>query len=152
QFEPRATLDRHAAFAGRQNMIGKGHGRISSPRSDRSHLRMPNKPSPLRMWGSRCSGYHGPVELPTVLNEPLKPSRTDYRSGLSAWTDKSLLEEGPFYPYKTMTAEERLWWYARYSDVGPVIDFLDPILLYRRWQLVDRNPVFAVEWPRTCPQ
>jgi hypothetical protein len=53
-----------------------------------------------------------PVKLPTVLNEPPKRLRTDYRIGLSAWTDKSLLEEGHFFPYKTMTAEERLWWYA----------------------------------------
>jgi integrase len=122
------------------------------------------------MWSSRCGGYHGPVKLPTVLNEPPKRLRTDYRIGLSAWTDKSLLEEGHFYPYKTMTAEERLWWYARYFDVvevnnsfyailsfaktspaWQVIDFLDPILLYRRWQLVDRNPVFAVDWPRAAP-
>jgi hypothetical protein len=51
-----------------------------------------------------------------------------------------------------MTAEERLWWYSRYSDVGQVIDFLDPILRYRFWQLVDRNPVFVVDWPRACPQ
>jgi hypothetical protein len=48
-------------------------------------------------------GYHGPVKLPTVLNEPPKRLRTVYRIGLSAWTDKSLLEEGHFYPYKTMT-------------------------------------------------
>jgi hypothetical protein len=42
------------------------------------------------------------VKLPTVLNEPPKRLRTDYRIGLSAWTDKSLLEEGHFYPYKTI--------------------------------------------------
>jgi integrase len=109
-------------------------------------------------------------EAAHCLNEPPKRLRTDYRIGLSAWTDKSLLEEGHFYPYKTMTAEEQLWWYARYFDVvevnnsfyailsfaktspaWQVIDFLDPILLYRRWQLVDRNPVFAVDWPRAAP-
>jgi len=37
----------------------------------------------------------------------------------SAWTDKSMLEEGHFYPYKTMSAEERLWWYSRFFDTRP---------------------------------
>jgi len=46
---------------------------------------------------------------PIILYEPHKPARTDYRVGLFAWTDKSLLETGTFYPRKTMTAEERLW-------------------------------------------
>jgi uncharacterized protein YecE (DUF72 family) len=31
-----------------------------------------------------------------------------------------MLEEGEFYPRKTMTAEERLWWYSRYFDVVEV--------------------------------
>ena len=31
-----------------------------------------------------------------------------------------MLEEGHFYPRKTMTAEERLWWYSRYFDVVEV--------------------------------
>jgi uncharacterized protein YecE (DUF72 family) len=34
--------------------------------------------------------------------------------------DKSMLEEGEFYPYKTMTPEERLWWYSQYFDVVEV--------------------------------
>jgi uncharacterized protein YecE (DUF72 family) len=34
--------------------------------------------------------------------------------------DKSMLEEGDFYPHKTMTPEERLWWYSRYFDVVEV--------------------------------
>jgi uncharacterized protein YecE (DUF72 family) len=46
--------------------------------------------------------------------------RTDFRIGLSAWTDKSMLEEGEFYPYKTMSAEERLWWYSRFFDAVEV--------------------------------
>jgi hypothetical protein len=25
-----------------------------------------------------------------------------------------MIEEGEFYPRKTMTVEERLWWYSRY--------------------------------------
>jgi uncharacterized protein YecE (DUF72 family) len=57
---------------------------------------------------------------PVILYEPPKRLRTDYRVGLSAWTDKSMLEEGHFYPFKTMTAEERLWWYSKYFDVVEV--------------------------------
>jgi uncharacterized protein YecE (DUF72 family) len=72
------------------------------------------------------------VKLPTVLNEPPKRLRTDYRIGLSAWTDKSLLEEGHFYPYKTMTAEERLWWYARYFDVVEVNNSFYAILSFAK--------------------
>jgi uncharacterized protein YecE (DUF72 family) len=56
------------------------------------------------------------MKSPIVLYEPLKRARTDYRIGLSAWTEKSLLNEGTFYPRKTMTAEERLWWYSRFFD------------------------------------
>ena len=47
---------------------------------------------------------------PVVLCGPPKRQRTDYRVGLSAWMDKSMLEESDFYPYETMTPEERLWW------------------------------------------
>src|SRR5919106_3097485 len=57
---------------------------------------------------------------PIVVYEVPKRLRTDYRIGLSAWTDKSMLDEGQFYPRKTMSAEERLWWYARYFDVVEV--------------------------------
>ena len=41
------------------------------------------------------------VEVPIVLYQPAKRARTDYRVGLSAWTDKSMLEEGHFYPTST---------------------------------------------------
>jgi len=47
------------------------------------------------------------MKSPIILYEPPKRARTDYRTGLSAWTDKSLLDEGMFYTRKTMTAEER---------------------------------------------
>lgn len=53
---------------------------------------------------------------PILLYHPPRRARTDYRIGLSAWTDKSMLEEGGFYPRKTMTAEERLSWYSRFFD------------------------------------
>jgi uncharacterized protein YecE (DUF72 family) len=57
---------------------------------------------------------------PLTLYEPPARRRTDYRIGLAAWTDKSMLEEGEFYPRKSMTAEERLWWYARFFDTVEV--------------------------------
>jgi uncharacterized protein YecE (DUF72 family) len=60
------------------------------------------------------------VKAPIVLYQPAKRARTDYRIGLSAWTDKSMLEHGQFYPYKTMSAEERLWWYSRFFDAVEV--------------------------------
>ncbi len=60
------------------------------------------------------------MKAPIVLYEPRKRQRTDYRVGLAAWTDKSMLEEGEFYPRKTMTPAERLWWYARFFDMVEV--------------------------------
>jgi hypothetical protein len=36
------------------------------------------------------------MKPPVVMCEPLKRLRTEYRIGLSAWTDKSMLEEGEF--------------------------------------------------------
>jgi uncharacterized protein YecE (DUF72 family) len=60
------------------------------------------------------------MKPPIVLYQSPKRLRTVYRIGLSAWTDKSMLEEGQFYPRKTMSAEERLWWYSRFFDVVEV--------------------------------
>ena len=60
------------------------------------------------------------MKAPIVLYDPPKRARTDYRIGLSAWTDRSMLEEGHFYPRKTMAPDERLWWYAQYFDVVEV--------------------------------
>ena len=39
---------------------------------------------------------------------PDGPVTTEYRVGLCAWQDKSMIEEGSFYPIKSMKAEERL--------------------------------------------
>jgi uncharacterized protein YecE (DUF72 family) len=60
------------------------------------------------------------MKPPVVLYEPPRRLRTDYRVGLSAWTDKSMLEEGGFYPRKTMAPDERLWWYSRFFDMVEV--------------------------------
>ena len=60
------------------------------------------------------------MRQPIVLYDAPGRARTDYRIGLSAWADKSMIEDGQFYPRKTMTAAERLWWYSRYFDVVEV--------------------------------
>ena len=59
-------------------------------------------------------------KAPIILYEAPQRHRTDYRIGLSAWTDRSMLEDGQFYPRKTMTPEERLWWYSRFFDMVEV--------------------------------
>jgi uncharacterized protein YecE (DUF72 family) len=53
---------------------------------------------------------------PLLYYEPPAPVETEYRVGLCAWQDKSMLEEGAFYPIKSMKSEERLWWYSRFFD------------------------------------
>ncbi len=57
----------------------------------------------------------GPAE-PVLCHTPPAPVRTEYRVGLCAWQDRSMIERGRFYPQKTMTAEDRLWWYSRFFD------------------------------------
>jgi uncharacterized protein YecE (DUF72 family) len=42
------------------------------------------------------------------------------RVGVSSWTDAALLEERSFYPRKSMTAEARLRYYARFFDTVEV--------------------------------
>ena len=53
---------------------------------------------------------------PLLYYDPPAPTATEYRVGLCAWQDKSMIEEGRFYPIKSMKAEERLWWYSRFFD------------------------------------
>jgi uncharacterized protein YecE (DUF72 family) len=38
------------------------------------------------------------------------------RVGICSWVDAALIEDGSFYPKKSMTAEARLSWYARFFD------------------------------------
>lgn len=48
------------------------------------------------------------------------PESTRVRVGISSWADAALIEDGSFYPKKSMTAEARLQWYARYFDTVEV--------------------------------
>ncbi len=40
----------------------------------------------------------------------------DVRVGVCSWADPALIEDGSFYPTKSMTAEARLRWYAQFFD------------------------------------
>jgi uncharacterized protein YecE (DUF72 family) len=53
---------------------------------------------------------------PLIRYHPEGPVATEYRVGLCAWQDRSMVQEGSFYPIKSMKAEERLWWYSRFFD------------------------------------
>lgn len=57
-----------------------------------------------------------PPAPPLIRYHPDRPVVTEYRVGLCAWQDKSMLDVGSFYPVKSMTAEDRLWWYSRFFD------------------------------------
>jgi uncharacterized protein YecE (DUF72 family) len=61
-------------------------------------------------------GSPAAVPPPLIRYHPEGPVATEYRVGLCAWQDKSMIDEGSFYPIKSMKAEERLWWYSRFFD------------------------------------
>ena len=73
--------------------------------------------------------------------EPPTPLPTEYRVGLCAWQDKSMLEEGHFYPIKSMKAEERLWWYSQFFDCVEVNStFYAPLAAENAVRWVKRTP------------
>src|SRR6266545_3340215 len=73
--------------------------------------------------------------------EPPGPLETEYRVGLCAWQDKSMLEEGHFYPIKSMRAEERLWWYSQFFDCVEVNStFYAPLAAENAVRWVKRTP------------
>jgi uncharacterized protein YecE (DUF72 family) len=72
---------------------------------------------------------------------PPVPTATEYRVGLCAWQDKSMIDEGHFYPIKTMKAEERLWWYSRFFDCVEVNStFYAPLSAQNAVRWVKRSP------------
>jgi uncharacterized protein YecE (DUF72 family) len=78
---------------------------------------------------------------PLFYYEPVAPTSTEYRVGLCAWQDKSMLEEGQFYPIKSMSAEERLWWYSRFFDCVEVNStFYAPLSAENSVRWVKRTP------------
>ena len=63
------------------------------------------------------------------------------RVGICAWADPALIEEGTFYPKKSMSAEARLRFYASVFDVVEVnasYYAIPDVLTVRRW--VERTP------------
>jgi uncharacterized protein YecE (DUF72 family) len=69
------------------------------------------------------------------------PATTEYRVGLCAWQDKSMVEEGRFYPIKSMNATERLWWYSRFFDCVEVNStFYAPLSAENAVRWVKRTP------------
>jgi uncharacterized protein YecE (DUF72 family) len=69
------------------------------------------------------------------------PSAERVRVGICAWADPALIEEGTFYPKKSMSAEARLRFYASVFDVVEVnasYYAIPDVLTVRRW--VERTP------------
>jgi uncharacterized protein YecE (DUF72 family) len=78
---------------------------------------------------------------PLLYYRPPAPAETEYRVGLCAWQDKSMLEEGRFYPIKSMNAEERLWWYSQFFDCVEVNStFYAPLSAENSVRWVKRTP------------
>src|SRR5581483_10276068 len=87
----------------------------------------PASPSPLIRYRAE-----GPAGAPVA---------TEYRVGLCAWQDRSMLEDGSFYPIKSMNAVERLWWYSRFFDCVEVNStFYAPLAAQHAVQWVKRTP------------
>jgi uncharacterized protein YecE (DUF72 family) len=47
-------------------------------------------------------------------------SRARIRVGIASWADQALIEDGGFYPRRSMSAEARLRWYAEFFDTVEV--------------------------------
>ena len=63
------------------------------------------------------------------------------RVGVASWADPALIEEGTFYPRRSMRAEERLRWYARFFDtveVNASYYAIPDVRVTRRW--AERTP------------
>lgn len=82
-----------------------------------------------------------PPPEPALRWTPAAPLVTEYRVGLCAWQDKSMLADGHFYPQKTMSAEDRLWWYSRFFDNVEVnASFYAPLSADNAVRWVKRTP------------
>ncbi len=78
---------------------------------------------------------------PRIYYEPSAPLPTEYRVGLCAWQDRSMLAEGRFYPIKSMKAEERIWWYSQFFDCVEVDStFYAPLAVENAVRWVKRTP------------
>ena len=65
----------------------------------------------------------------------------EIRVGTASWTDKTLIEEADWYPKRSMSAEERLRYYAdrfRMVEVDSTYYFPPSVALVEKW--IDRTP------------
>ena len=69
-------------------------------------------------WLSRVG--RGTLEIVPDEAGQRKAVRARIRVGISSWTDAALIEDGSFYPRRSMTAEARLRYYARFFDTVEV--------------------------------
>jgi uncharacterized protein YecE (DUF72 family) len=63
------------------------------------------------------------------------------RVGIASWADPALIEAGTFYPRRSMSAEDRLRWYARFFDtveVNASYYAIPDVRVTRRW--AERTP------------
>lgn len=77
----------------------------------------------------------------TVLAPPVQAGRGHILCGTSSWADRSLVRDGDFYPRKTMTATERLAYYASQlplAEITTTYRFPPTAEVARQW--VDRTP------------
>ena len=82
-----------------------------------------------------------PIAEPVVRWTPPAPVQTEYRVGLCAWQDRSMVEHGRFYPRRSMSAEDRLWWYSRFFDTVEVNStFYAPLSTQNALLWVKRTP------------
>ena len=60
------------------------------------------------------------MPAPIVESAPVRYAGEDMtrriRVGICSWADAALIEDGSFYPKKSMSAEARLRFYARFFD------------------------------------
>ncbi len=80
------------------------------------------RPAPVGPRAARPGSYHDAFNgtLARIVPPPHAPTTLPVRVGISSWTDAALLEEGTFYPRRSMTAEARLRFYAGVFDVVEV--------------------------------
>jgi uncharacterized protein YecE (DUF72 family) len=72
---------------------------------------------------------------------PVRAGRSQILCGTSSWADRSLVRDGAFYPRKTMTATERLAYYASQlplAEIATTYRFPPTAEVARQW--VDRTP------------
>ena len=93
------------------------------------------------MPGSSPPGSPAAVPPPLIRYRPERACATEYRVGLCAWQDRSMIETGSFYPIKSMKAEERLWWYSHFFDCVEVNStFYAPLSAQNAVAWVKRTP------------